>query len=138
MPRTAIVVYHQAGAALPQPGRHEAATAARGGRLGFNVTLLLEMGEEAGLPSLRALCEQQRNALRSDLLIACDGPRASAARPTLFLGSRGAFNFTLRYRARERAYHSGNWGGVLANAATVLSHAIASQSIDMAVCSWKG
>src|SRR6185503_6194674 len=50
----------------------------------------------------------------------------SAARPTLFLGSRGAFNFTLRYRARERAYHSGNWGGVLANAATVLSHAIAS------------
>ena len=104
----------------------EAAIAARGGRLGFNVTLLLEMGEEAGSPGLAALCEQQRGALRADLLIACDGPRASAARPTLFLGSRGAFNFSLRHRARERAYHSGNWGGVLANPAAVLSHAIAS------------
>lgn len=29
-------------------------------------------------------------------------------------------------RARERGYHSGNWGGLLANPAIVLSHAIAS------------
>lgn len=104
----------------------EAAIEARGGRLGYNVTLLVEMGEEAGSPGLRALCEQQREALRADLLIACDGPRVAAARPTLFLGSRGAVNFTLRHRARERAHHSGNWGGVLANPATVLAHAIAS------------
>lgn len=103
----------------------EAAIAARDGRLGYNVTLLLETGEEAGSPGLRTVCEQQREWLRADLLIASDGPRVSAARPTLFLGSRGAVNFSLRHCARDRAHHSGNWGGVLANPATVLSHAIA-------------
>lgn len=42
------------------------------------------------------------------------------------MGSRGAVNFELSLRARERGYHSGNWGGLLANPAIVLSHAIAS------------
>ncbi|MGJ7496358.1 M20 family metallopeptidase [Variovorax sp. RT4R15] len=98
----------------------------REGRLGYNVTWLIEMGEEAASPGLHAVCEQQRDKLRADLLIACDGPRVSAQRPTLFLGSRGAVNFTLRLRSRPRGYHSGNWGGVLENPATVLSHAVAS------------
>ena len=103
-----------------------AALQARGGRLGYNITWLIETGEEAASPGLHAVCEQQRDRLRADLFIASDGPRVSAARPTLFLGSRGAVNFSLKLRARARGYHSGNWGGVLANPATVLSHAVAS------------
>ncbi|HEY2254109.1 MAG TPA: M20 family metallopeptidase [Variovorax sp.] len=98
---------------------------ARGGRLGFNMSCLIEMGEEAGSPGLHAVCAAEREKLRADLLLACDGPRVSAARPTLFLGSRGAVNFSLRLSARPRGYHSGNWGGVLANPAIVLSHAVA-------------
>jgi len=58
------------------------------------------------------------------VFIASDGPRLHAARPTLFMGSRGAVNFELKLRARERGYHSGNWGGLLANPAIVLMHAI--------------
>ena len=103
-----------------------AALQARGGRLGYNITWLIETGEEAASPGLHAVCEQQRDKLGADLFIASDGPRVSAARPTLFLGSRGAVNFSLRMRARSRGYHSGNWGGVLANPGTVLSHAVAS------------
>ncbi len=99
---------------------------ARGGRLGYNVTWLFEMGEEAASPGLHAICEQQRALLGADLLIACDGPRVSADRPTLFLGSRGAVNFSLRLNSRSRGFHSGNWGGALVNPATVLSHAVAS------------
>lgn len=99
---------------------------ARGGRLGFNATWLIETGEEAGSPGLAAFCEAQREALAADVFIASDGPRLAAARPTLFMGSRGAVNFELSLRARERGYHSGNWGGLLANPAIVLSHAIAS------------
>ncbi|WP_342131612.1 M20 family metallopeptidase [Hydrogenophaga sp. OTU3427] len=99
--------------------------AARGGRLGYNVTVLLETGEEVGSPGLRELCEQERERLRADLLIACDGPRVHARKPTVFLGSRGIVNFRLRLRARERAYHSGNWGGVLTNPGVVISHAVA-------------
>lgn len=100
--------------------------AARGGRLGYNVTLLLEMGEEAGSPGLHAFCAQRSEALQAQLLIACDGPRVAAQVPTLFLGSRGLVNFTLRVASRDRAFHSGNWGGVLANPAIVLAHALAS------------
>jgi acetylornithine deacetylase/succinyl-diaminopimelate desuccinylase-like protein len=98
---------------------------ARQGRLGYNVTLLLEMGEEAGSPGLAAFCEAHREALQADLFVASDGPRINARRPTLFLGSRGALNFSLTLRSRDKAYHSGNWGGVLANPATVLAHAVA-------------
>lgn len=98
----------------------------RGGKLGFNATWLIETGEEAGSPGLAMFCEAQRELLAADLFLASDGPRLNAGRPTLFMGSRGAVNFELRLHARERAYHSGNWGGLLANPAIVLSHAIAS------------
>jgi len=99
---------------------------ARNKQLGFNVKLLLEMGEEVGSPGLQAFCEQHREALAADLLIASDGPRLSASQPTLFLGSRGALNFDLKIHARDGAHHSGNWGGLLRNPGTVLANAIAS------------
>ena len=98
---------------------------ARQGRLGYNVTVLLEMGEEAGSPGLREFCERHRSLLAADLLIACDGPRVHAQRPTVFLGSRGLVNFTLSLQSRERAYHSGNWGGVLTNPGIRIAHAVA-------------
>jgi acetylornithine deacetylase/succinyl-diaminopimelate desuccinylase-like protein len=104
----------------------EQVIAARAGRLGFNVKLLVETGEEAGSPGLAEFCAQQREALAADLFLASDGPRVQAQRPTLFLGSRGALNFELRLQCRERAFHSGNWGGLLANPAIVLAHAVAS------------
>jgi acetylornithine deacetylase/succinyl-diaminopimelate desuccinylase-like protein len=100
--------------------------AARDGALGFNVTLLFETGEEVGSPGLHAICTTLRDELAADVLIASDGPRLAADRPTVFLGSRGAVNFTLALRLREGGHHSGNWGGLLANPAIVLAHAIAS------------
>jgi len=96
------------------------------GRLGFNAKLLLEMGEEVGSPGLRRTCEARAESLRADVLIASDGPRLRSDRPTLFLGSRGAFNFDLVVDLREGAHHSGNWGGLLANPGAVLANAIAS------------
>ncbi len=104
----------------------QSAIEARKGKLGYNVTVLLEMGEEVGSPGLRETCEAHADQLKAQLFIASDGPRLHAAIPTLFLGSRGAANFTLRMRARDRAFHSGNWGGALLNPAIVLSHALAS------------
>ena len=96
------------------------------GRLGFNVKVLLETGEETGSPGLRDVCVAEREALSADVLIASDGPRLRAAQPTLFLGSRGAFNFDLAVDLRSGGHHSGNWGGLLANPGTILAHAIAS------------
>ncbi|MBS0903773.1 M20 family metallopeptidase [Pantoea dispersa] len=98
---------------------------ARGGRLGFNCKWLFEMGEEISSPGLAQLCQQQAELLQADLFIASDGPRLNAVRPTLFLGSRGAINFRLTISARDNAYHSGNWGGLLSNPGTRLASAIA-------------
>ncbi|MEO8185803.1 MAG: M20 family metallopeptidase [Burkholderiaceae bacterium] len=94
--------------------------------LGFNVKWLIEMGEEIGSPGLRAICESRKSELAADVFIASDGPRLRADTPTLFLGSRGAFNFGLNVELRASAHHSGNWGGLLANPGTILAHAIAS------------
>lgn len=95
------------------------------GRLGFNSKYLIEMGEETGSPGLRELCEAHRDILKADLLIASDGPRLRADRPTVFLGSRGSLNFDLVIEARAGGHHSGNWGGLISNPGLQLAHAIA-------------
>jgi acetylornithine deacetylase/succinyl-diaminopimelate desuccinylase-like protein len=111
-------------------GQHSINIAALGvvlrarGRLGFNVKWLIEMGEETGSPGLRELCADNRDTLAADVLIASDGPRLSAERPTIFLGARGAFPIDLWIDAREGAHHSGNWGGLLSNPAIQLAHAL--------------
>lgn len=99
---------------------------ARNGRLGFNVKVLLEMGEEAGSQGLHLFCDTYRDALAADVFIASDGPRVAATEPTLFLGARGGLNFDLRVRSHSGAHHSGNWGGLLRNPGVRLAHAIAS------------
>ena len=96
------------------------------GRLGFNAKFLIEMGEEKGSPGLRELCTSHKDLFRADLLIGSDGPRLSADRPTLFLGSRGCINFDIWIDARAGGHHSGNWGGLLSDPAIQLAHAIAS------------
>jgi acetylornithine deacetylase/succinyl-diaminopimelate desuccinylase-like protein len=96
------------------------------GRLGFNAKFIIETGEEAGSPGLRQVCETHREALKADMLIASDGPRISAARPTVFLGARGGFGFDIWIDAREGGHHSGNWGGLISNPGIELAHAIAS------------
>jgi acetylornithine deacetylase/succinyl-diaminopimelate desuccinylase-like protein len=104
----------------------ERVLAARGGeKLGFNLKILIETGEESGSPGLHEFCRRFRDDLAADLLIASDGPRLAAHRPTLFLGSRGAANLRLRVPLRDGAHHSGNWGGALRNPATVLTAALA-------------
>jgi len=99
---------------------------ARGGKLGFNVKVLLETGEEVGSPGLKGFCERHKQDLRADVLIASDGPRLQPGRPTIFLGSRGALNFDMVVDLRAGGHHSGNWGGLLINPGVVLAHAIAS------------
>ncbi|MEO7252801.1 MAG: M20 family metallopeptidase [Casimicrobium sp.] len=96
------------------------------GSLGFNLKVLIETGEEVGSPGLREICAEQKELLAADVLIASDGPRLQPGRPTIFLGSRGAFNFDLTLDLRKGGHHSGNWGGLLRNPGIVLAHAIAS------------
>jgi acetylornithine deacetylase/succinyl-diaminopimelate desuccinylase-like protein len=97
----------------------------RDGRLGFNAKFIIETGEEIGSPDLRQVCESLRDDLKADLFLASDGPRLAADRPTIFLGCRGGIRINLDVNLRDGSHHSGNWGGVLANPATILANAIA-------------
>ncbi len=113
-------------------GQHTVNLAALGavlearGHLGYNVVYLMETGEETGSPGLREFCDAKRQALTADFLLASDGPRLLPDTPTVFMGTRGALNFDLSVELRDGGHHSGNWGGLLSNAGTILANAIAS------------
>jgi acetylornithine deacetylase/succinyl-diaminopimelate desuccinylase-like protein len=94
------------------------------GSLGVNLIWLIEMGEEIGSPGLAEVCETHADALKADILLASDGPRMAADRPTIFLGARGGTTFKLDLIRREAGRHSGNFGGALRNPALEMAHAL--------------
>jgi acetylornithine deacetylase/succinyl-diaminopimelate desuccinylase-like protein len=102
----------------------QAAVLAERGKLGFNAKWLIEMGEETGSPGLRELCAEHKELLKADALVGSDGPRITADRPTISLGTRGSYLIDLWIDAREGGHHSGNWGGLLSNPAIQLAHAL--------------
>ncbi len=102
----------------------EAVLATRG-HLGFNTRIVLEMSEEVGSVGLQEVFRQYKDLLAADVLIASDGPRLQPEVPTMFMGSRGGQTFDLVVETHEGAHHSGNWGGLLADPAVILAHALA-------------
>jgi acetylornithine deacetylase/succinyl-diaminopimelate desuccinylase-like protein len=97
----------------------------RDGRLGFNAKYLIETGEEAGSAGLAELVRYHRDEFAATVLIASDGPRTAPERPTIVLGNRGSISFDLICNLRTGGHHSGNWGGLIADPAVILAHAIA-------------
>ena len=103
----------------------ETVLAARGGKLGANIKLVLETAEERGSHGLKEFVAANAARLAADVLIASDGPRLAADVPTLSTGNRGTFHFDLVVDERPGGVHSGNWGGMTTDPAIVLAHAIA-------------
>ena len=102
----------------------EAVLEARG-HLGFNTRIVIEMSEEVGSVGLAEVFQTHKDRLTADVLIASDGPRLQPDVPTIFMGSRGGVSFDLLVETHEGAHHSGNWGGLLADPAMILAHALA-------------
>jgi len=96
------------------------------GKLGFNAKFMIETGEENGSAGVYDVVKANLGAFSADVFIASDGPRVKPDRPTVCFGARGGVNFDLLCHLREGGHHSGNWGGALADPATILCHAIAS------------
>ncbi|RVT97766.1 M20/M25/M40 family metallo-hydrolase [Rhodovarius crocodyli] len=103
-----------------------AAVLAERGRLGFNVKVMVETGEEAGSPGLKAMLERDRALCAADVFIAFDGLRQSTTIPEVTLGTRGSAAMDLVVELREGGFHSGHWGGLLTDPGVILAHAIAS------------
>jgi acetylornithine deacetylase/succinyl-diaminopimelate desuccinylase-like protein len=104
----------------------EAVLTERGGKLGYNIKLVLETSEERGSVGLREFVAGHRDALAADVLIASDGPRVMPEVPTIATGTRGIWQCELVLELRPGGVHSGHWGGLTTDPAVVLSHAIGS------------
>jgi acetylornithine deacetylase/succinyl-diaminopimelate desuccinylase-like protein len=104
----------------------EAVLAERGGKLGFNVKVVLEMAEERGSKGLRDFVAAHAEDLAADVLIASDGPRVEPEVPTIATGTRGTFHFDLVIKLRPGGVHSGHWGGLTRDPAIILAHALTS------------
>ncbi len=102
----------------------EAVLAERGGQLGFNLKLVLETCEERGSIGLRDFVAAHREELAADVLIGSDGPRVAPDMPTIATGTRGTFHFDLIVNLRPGGVHSGHWGGITADPALILCHAL--------------
>jgi acetylornithine deacetylase/succinyl-diaminopimelate desuccinylase-like protein len=110
------------------------------GCLGFNAVLLFETGEECGSPGLKEFCAANADLFRADVFVASDGPRMQPDSPTVFMGSRGAFNFSMKINLREGGHHSGNWGGLLSNPGVIMANALSTMvtsSGEILVDGWK-
>ena len=102
----------------------EAVLAERGGKLGFNLKLVLETCEERGSVGLRDFVAAHKDELAADVLIGSDGPRVMPDVPTIATGTRGTFHFDLVVDLRPGGVHSGHWGGLTTDPAVVLTHAL--------------
>lgn len=92
------------------------------GTLPCNVKVLLEGEEEVGSPHMSAFLREHQAALRSDLVLFCDGPVHESGRSLLSLGVRGILTLELRVQAATRDLHSGHWGGIVPNPFWTLVH----------------
>lgn len=102
----------------------EQVLAERGGRLGFNLKLVLEMCEERGSRGLGEFVGLHAAELAADVLIGSDGPRVDPGVPSIKMGTRGTFHFDLVVKLRPGGVHSGHWGGITRDPAVILAHAI--------------
>jgi acetylornithine deacetylase/succinyl-diaminopimelate desuccinylase-like protein len=103
----------------------EACLAARGA-LPVNVVMLVEGEEEVGSPSLAGVVAAERARLACDYIVISDTVMLSPEVPNILGSMRGLAYFELTARSAATDLHSGQYGGVVANAAAGLARAVAS------------
>lgn len=92
------------------------------GDLPCNIIFLLEGEEEIGSPHIADFVREHADRLQADLVVTSDGPLHETGLPVVTFGVRGVAGFELRAKTAGRDVHSGNFGGVVPNAAWKLVH----------------
>ncbi len=90
-----------------------------------NLKVFLEGEEEAGSPHLQAVLEKNKDLLRADAWLLCDGPVHQTRRPQVFFGARGVTDLEITLYGPARALHSGHYGNWAPNPAVALAHLVA-------------
>lgn len=98
---------------------------ALGARPAVNLKLFFEGEEEAGSPHLAAVLEKNRELLRADAWLLCDGPVHQSRRMQVLFGVRGVTDLELTVYGPARSVHSGHYGNWAPNPAVALAHLLA-------------
>jgi len=104
----------------------------------YNIKFFFDGEEEAGSPHLAAILQRNKELLRSDLWIICDGPVHQSGRKLVFFGVRGDCHLDLTVYASKRPLHSGHYGNWAPNPAMMLVKLLASMKDDQGRVTIKG
>jgi acetylornithine deacetylase/succinyl-diaminopimelate desuccinylase-like protein len=99
---------------------------ASGITLPVNLKFLFEGEEEAGSPHLSDILRRNRDLLRSDAWIICDGPVHQSGVKQVVFGVRGVTTVDVTVYGATRPLHSGHYGNWAPNPAMILSKLLAS------------
>ena len=98
---------------------------ATGARPSVNLKLFFEGEEEAGSPHLGAVLAKNRELLRADAWLLCDGPVHQSRRMQVVFGVRGVTDVEITVYGPSRSVHSGHYGNWVPNPALALAHLVA-------------
>jgi acetylornithine deacetylase/succinyl-diaminopimelate desuccinylase-like protein len=99
---------------------------AAGGRLDYDLKVIVDTMEEMGSPFLPAAVGEYSDKLAADMLIIFDGPPHYSGRPSLKFGARGIARFTLTTYGPRTPQHSGHYGNYAPNPGIRLAEVLAS------------
>jgi len=91
-----------------------------------NVKFLIEGEEEVGSPNLAKFVADNKDLLKTDVILISDSALLSMDTPTLDVGMRGLSYIEIEVTGPNRDLHSGTYGGAVANPVTMLCKLIAS------------
>lgn len=93
--------------------------------LKVNVKFLIEGEEEIGSPSLGEFCENNKELLKSDIILVSDTSMIALNVPSVTTGLRGIAYWEVEVTGPNVDLHSGLFGGAVANPIQILSQMIA-------------
>ncbi|MFL6467239.1 MAG: M20/M25/M40 family metallo-hydrolase [Pyrinomonadaceae bacterium] len=111
---------------------------AKGIKPTINIKFLFEGEEEAGSPNLKEILTRNKDLLKADAFIVCDGPVHQSGRKQVVFGVRGDTNVDLTVYGANRPLHSGHYGNWSPNPAMLLARLLASMKDDRGNITIKG
>jgi len=103
-----------------------------------NIKFLFEGEEEAGSVHLGEIISKNKELLKADAFIVCDGPVHQSGKKEVVFGVRGDVNVDLTVYGANRPLHSGHYGNWSPNPALTLARLLASMKDDRGNITIKG
>lgn len=95
-------------------------------KLPCNVKFMIEGEEEIGSPSLKDFCRENKEMLKSDIILVSDTTMIANDAPSVTIGLRGLSYMEVEVTGPNRDLHSGLYGGAVVNPVNILAKMIAS------------